>query len=67
MTVKSRTSSESPSDEWQGPYILSVSASKITSNQLKQYLDRKYPGQYSVQLKRDRFTITITEHKKEVL
>ncbi|CAH0040269.1 unnamed protein product [Clonostachys rhizophaga] len=36
-----------------------VSASNVSSRQLKSYLDSNYPGQYSVQLKRDQFRITV--------
>ncbi|KAK7224311.1 hypothetical protein V2G26_012314 [Clonostachys chloroleuca] len=36
-----------------------VSASNVSSRQLKSYLDSNYPGQYSVQLKRDLFRITV--------
>ncbi|KAI1799228.1 hypothetical protein F4811DRAFT_544934 [Daldinia bambusicola] len=55
-----------PTERWHGPNVLSVSASRVTSNQLKQYLDTKYPGQYSVQLKRDQFTITLTRNEKQL-
>ncbi|KAF4775770.1 hypothetical protein HER10_EVM0000541 [Colletotrichum scovillei] len=36
-----------------------ISASQVSSSQLKEYLDTNYPGQYSVQLKRDKFRITV--------
>ncbi|KAI1465109.1 uncharacterized protein F4812DRAFT_439613 [Daldinia caldariorum] len=65
MTRASRTQSGWPTEREHGPKILSISASRVTSNQLKQYLDEKYPGQYSVQLKRDQFTITLTRNGKE--
>ncbi|KAI1378855.1 hypothetical protein F4677DRAFT_412177 [Hypoxylon crocopeplum] len=38
---------------------VSFSSTRISSRELKAYLDRIYPEQYSVQLKRDRFTVTI--------
>ncbi|KAI1477291.1 hypothetical protein F4774DRAFT_389520 [Daldinia eschscholtzii] len=66
MTQGPPALSESLTEKWHGPSILSISASKVTSNQLKQYLDRNYPGQYSVKLKRDQFTITLTRNEKEV-
>ncbi|CAG9954580.1 unnamed protein product [Clonostachys rosea f. rosea IK726] len=43
-----------------GKKITSVSASNVSSSQLKLYLDQYYPERYSVQLKRDIFRITIT-------
>ncbi|KAI0378686.1 hypothetical protein F5Y04DRAFT_261359 [Hypomontagnella monticulosa] len=51
------------------PYneTMSFSASKVSSNQLKKYLDSKYPGQYSVQLRRDKFTVTIRDQIKPIL
>ncbi|KAI1642502.1 uncharacterized protein F4817DRAFT_352813 [Daldinia loculata] len=67
MTYEVRAPSQAPTGKWQGPNILYISASRITSRQLKQYLDHKYPGQYSVQLKRDQFTITLTGQEKEAL
>ncbi|CAH0058126.1 unnamed protein product [Clonostachys solani] len=42
-----------------GKKITSVSASNVSSSQLKLYLDQYYPERYSVQLKRDIFRITI--------
>ncbi|OHE98214.1 hypothetical protein CORC01_06411 [Colletotrichum orchidophilum] len=36
-----------------------ISASRVSSSQLKEYLDANFPGQYSVQLKRDKFKITV--------
>ncbi|KAL0942082.1 uncharacterized protein CTRU02_204845 [Colletotrichum truncatum] len=38
-----------------------VSANQVNSIQLKEYLDFHYPGQYSVQLKRDKFKITVAD------
>ncbi|KAI1373023.1 hypothetical protein F4677DRAFT_430768 [Hypoxylon crocopeplum] len=43
---------------------MSFPASRVSSSQLKEYLDRNYPGQYSVQLKRDNFTVTIKEKEE---
>ncbi|WQF84118.1 hypothetical protein CDEST_09132 [Colletotrichum destructivum] len=61
----SRQSRNTPSSKVQwhnsfdGTQMASISASQVSSSQLKEYLDRNYPGQYSVQLKRDKFKITI--------
>ncbi|KAI6087224.1 hypothetical protein F4821DRAFT_115967 [Hypoxylon rubiginosum] len=49
-----------------GETLYAVSASTISSGQLKTFLDRKYPGQYSVQLKRDEFTISIKDEGKSL-
>ncbi|KAF6824934.1 hypothetical protein CMUS01_10038 [Colletotrichum musicola] len=38
-----------------------VSASQVSSSQLKEYLDSNYPGQYRIQLKRDKFKITLAD------
>ncbi|KAI1093271.1 hypothetical protein F5B19DRAFT_491602 [Rostrohypoxylon terebratum] len=50
-----------------GVATLSVPASRVSSSQLKTYLDQNYPGRHSVQevitmekLKRDEFTVTVT-------
>ncbi|KAI0097138.1 hypothetical protein F4814DRAFT_434524 [Daldinia grandis] len=68
MASKLQALSQALIENWQDPKILSISASRTTSKQLKEYLDHNYPDQYSVQLKRDWFTITITLIQgKEVL
>ncbi|KAI0600866.1 hypothetical protein F4775DRAFT_543828 [Biscogniauxia sp. FL1348] len=43
------------------PSIFHVSASEVSPPELKHFLDGKFPGQYSVKLKRDEFTITLRE------
>ncbi|KAK4175754.1 hypothetical protein QBC36DRAFT_291160 [Triangularia setosa] len=40
--------------------VYTVPASRVTSAELKQYLDTRYSGRWAVQLKRDLFRITIT-------
>ncbi|KAK4225875.1 hypothetical protein QBC38DRAFT_481987 [Podospora fimiseda] len=42
------------------PDTWSIPASKVTSAQLKRYLDDEHFGKYSVKLKRDVFSITIS-------
>ncbi|CAJ2507579.1 Uu.00g087650.m01.CDS01 [Anthostomella pinea] len=42
-----------------GTRSMSFSASRVSSNRLKEYLDSNYPGQYSVKLKRNEFTVNI--------
>ncbi|KAI2609180.1 hypothetical protein GGR54DRAFT_618748 [Hypoxylon sp. NC1633] len=59
--------SEEPREKSPGVSSISFSASRVTSSELKRYLDRKYPGQYSVKLKRDEFTVTIMDQVKENL
>ncbi|KAI1640425.1 hypothetical protein F4809DRAFT_590051 [Biscogniauxia mediterranea] len=41
--------------------IFHVSASDVSSPELKHFLDGNFPGQYSVKLKRDEFTVTVRE------
>ncbi|KZL84417.1 hypothetical protein CI238_06786 [Colletotrichum incanum] len=61
----SRQARHTPSTkvQWQnnqdGTQNAFISASQVSSGQLKKYLDDNFPGQYSVQLKRDKFKITI--------
>ncbi|KAK2773529.1 hypothetical protein CKAH01_13569 [Colletotrichum kahawae] len=61
----SRQSQYPPKVQWRsnkdGSRNAFISASKVSSSQLKEYLDFNFPGGYSVQLKRDKFKITIVE------
>ncbi|KAF4835460.1 hypothetical protein CGCSCA4_v012599 [Colletotrichum siamense] len=61
----SRQVRSTPKVQWQsnkdGSRNAFISASQVSSSQLKEYLDSNYPGGYSVQLKRDKFKITIVE------
>ncbi|KAI2636253.1 hypothetical protein GGS26DRAFT_485558 [Hypomontagnella submonticulosa] len=46
---------------------MSFSASKVSSDQLKKYLESNYPGRYAIQLRRDKFTVTIQDQTKPTL
>ncbi|KAK4220773.1 hypothetical protein QBC38DRAFT_493479, partial [Podospora fimiseda] len=65
--MPSSTKSYSPSHhqaiagiKWVDQDTAQIPASSITSKQLKGYLEKNYGGRYSVKLKRDIFSITIS-------
>ncbi|XXH05439.1 hypothetical protein Hte_011866 [Hypoxylon texense] len=63
-TRKRTTVQELTGGDRRGTVTIQLRASRISSFELKQYLEREYPDQYNVQLKRDVFTITIDPSKQ---
>ncbi|KAF4491763.1 hypothetical protein CGGC5_v002603 [Colletotrichum fructicola Nara gc5] len=66
----SRQLRSTPKVQWQsnkdGSRNAFISASQVSSSQLKEYLDSNYPGGYSVQLKHINGTNDLTPSKEHL-